>query len=85
MSLVKKTNVNSNNKQDPNPSIYILYIKIRSLSLGFSHVNTNIFVIFLEKTEIFDLHAVSIFATGTCESDTTTSLFVSCGTQFIAK
>jgi hypothetical protein len=25
MSLVKKTNVNSKNKQDPNPSRYILY------------------------------------------------------------
>jgi hypothetical protein len=43
-------------------------------------------VIFLEKIEIFDLHAVSIFATGTVESDTTTSFyFASCGTQFIEK
>ena len=49
-------------------------IKIRSLSLEFSHVNTNIFVIFLVKIEIFDLHA-SIFGTDTCESDTTTPLF----------
>jgi hypothetical protein len=32
-------------------------------------------VIFLEKIEIFDLHAVSIFATGTGESDTTTPFF----------
>jgi hypothetical protein len=33
--------------------------------------------------EMFDLHAVSIFATGTGESDTTTPIFASCGTQFI--
>jgi hypothetical protein len=32
----------------------------------------HIFVIFFVKIEIFDLHAVSIFATGTGESDTTT-------------
>jgi hypothetical protein len=60
-------------------------IKIRSLSLEFSHVNTNIFVILLVKIEIFDVHAVSIFATGTGESDTTTGFFASCGTQFIEK
>jgi hypothetical protein len=47
-------------------------IKIRSLSLELSHVNTNIFVIFFLKIEIFDLQAVSIFATCTGESDTTT-------------
>jgi len=35
---------------------------------------------------MFDLHAVSIFATGTGESDTTTPpFFASCGTQFIEK
>jgi len=37
---------------------------------------------------MFDLHAVSIFATDTCESDTTTGhppFFASCGTQFIEK
>jgi hypothetical protein len=42
-------------------------------------------VILLVKIEIFDVHAVSIFATGTGESDTTTPLFASCGTQFIEK
>ena len=47
-------------------------VKIKSLSLELSHVNTKIFVIFFVKIEIFDLHAVSIFATGTGESDTTT-------------
>jgi hypothetical protein len=47
-------------------------IKIRSLNLELSHVNTNIFVIFFLKIEIFDLQAVSIFATCTGESDTTT-------------
>jgi hypothetical protein len=60
-------------------------IKIRSLSLELSHVNTNIFEFFFLKIEIFDLHAVSIFATGTGESDTTTPVFASCGTQFIEK
>ena len=49
-------------------------IKINLLSLELSHVNTKIFVIFFAKIEIFDLHAVSIFATGTGESDTTTHL-----------
>jgi hypothetical protein len=39
-------------------------------SLELSHVNTKIFVIFFAKIEIFDLHAVSIFATGTGELDT---------------
>jgi hypothetical protein len=34
---------------------------------------------------MFDLHAVSIFATGTGASDTTTPFFTSCGTQFIEK
>jgi hypothetical protein len=34
---------------------------------------------------MFDLHAVSIFATGTGESVTTTPFFGSCGTQFIEK
>ena len=47
-------------------------IKIRSLNLELSHVNTNMFVIFFFKIEMFDLHAVSIFARGTGESDTTT-------------
>jgi hypothetical protein len=39
------------------------------------------------KIEMLDLHAVSIFATGTGESDTTTPTpsFASCGTQFIEK
>ena len=46
-------------------------IKIRYISLELYHVNTNIFVIFF-KIEMFDLHAVSIFATGTGDSDTTT-------------
>jgi hypothetical protein len=46
-------------------------IKIRYISLELYHVNTNIFVIFLFKIEMFDLHAVSIFFTGTCELDTT--------------
>ena len=45
-------------------------IRIKSLSLELSHVNTKIFVIFFVKIEIFDLHAVSIFATGTGESYT---------------
>jgi hypothetical protein len=49
-------------------------IKIKLLSLELSHVNTKIFMIFFVKIEIFDLHAVSIFATGTGESDTTTHL-----------
>jgi len=35
-----------------------------------THVYTNIFVIFFLKIEIFDLHEVSIFDTGTGESDT---------------
>jgi hypothetical protein len=47
-------------------------IKIKYISLELYHVNTNIFVIFSFKIEMFDLHAVSIFATGTGESDTTT-------------
>ena len=50
-------------------------IKIRYISLELYHVNTNIFVIFFFKIEMFDLHAVSIFATGTGESDTTTPFF----------
>jgi hypothetical protein len=39
------------------------------------------------KIEMFDLHAVSIFATGTGESNTTTPtpFFACCGTQFIEK
>jgi hypothetical protein len=32
---------------------------------------------------MFYFNAVSIFATGTDESDTTTPFFASCGTQFI--
>ena len=47
-------------------------IKIRYISLELYHVDTNISVIFSFKIEMFDLHAVSIFATGTGESDTTT-------------
>ena len=42
------------------------------ISLELYHVNTNIFVIFFLKIEMFDLYAVSIVATGTGESDTTT-------------
>ena len=52
-------------------------IKIRCISLELYHVNTNIFVIFFFKIEMLDLHAVSIFATATGESDiTTTRLFL---------
>jgi hypothetical protein len=47
-------------------------IKRRYISLELYHVNTNIFVIFFFNIEMFDLHAVSIFATGTGESYTTT-------------
>jgi len=43
-------------------------IKIKYLSLELYHVNTDIFMIFLVKIEVFD-DAVSIFATGTGESD----------------
>ena len=50
-------------------------IKIRYISLELYHVNTNIFVIFFLKIEMFDLHAVSIFATRTGESDTRTTTF----------
>ena len=50
-------------------------IKIRYISLELYHVNTNMFVIFFFKIDMFDLHAVSIFATGTGESDTTTPFF----------
>ena len=47
------------------------------ISLELYHVNTNIFVIFFFKIEMLDLHAVSIFATATGESDiTTTRLFL---------
>jgi hypothetical protein len=60
-------------------------IKISSLNLELSHVNTNIFVIFFLKIEIFYLHAASILATGTGESDTITTFFASCGTKFIEK
>ena len=49
-------------------------IKIRYISLELYHVHTNMFVIFFLKIEMFDLHAVSIFATG--ESDTTTPFFL---------
>ena len=42
----------------------------RTLSCQYQHFRDLIF-----KIEMFDLHAVSIFATGTCESDTTTPFF----------
>ena len=56
--------------------------KPRTLSCQYQHVRDLLF-----KIEMFDLHAVSIFATGTGESDTTTPTpsFASCGTQFIEK
>ena len=52
--------------------------KPRTLSCQYQHFR-DLFI----KIEMFDLHAVSIFATGTGESDTTTPFFASCGTQFI--
>jgi hypothetical protein len=53
----------------------IIVLIIRYISLEFYHVNTNIFGIFFFKIEMFDLHVVSIFATGTGESVTTTPFF----------
>jgi hypothetical protein len=55
--------------------------KPRTLSYSYQHFRDLFF-----KIEMFDLHAVSIFATGTGESDTPPPLFfASCGTQFIEK
>ena len=42
-----------------------------------TNVHVNIFVTFFLKIEMFDLHKVSIFATGTGESDTA-PFFASC-------
>jgi hypothetical protein len=46
--------------------------------------NTNIFVIFFFKIEMFDLHAVSIFFSQAQVNQTPPPpFFASCGTQFI--
>ena len=51
--------------------IKIRYISLELLSCQYQHFRDLFF-----KIEMFDLHAVSIFATGTGESDTTTPPFL---------
>ena len=58
-------------------------IKIRYISLELYHVNTNIFVIFFFKIEMFDLHAVSILPQAQVNQTPPPPFFASCGTQFI--
>ena len=51
--------------------IKIRYISLELLSFQYQHFRD-----FFFKIEMFDLHAVSIFATGTGKSDTTTPFLV---------